>query len=62
MPENKQSNRGERNFVEHIKPPVFWSSFSNIDNLRTIVQIRRERQHQHLARQFFLKDRPIHFH
>ena len=35
--------------------------FSNRDNVRASIQIRRESQPQHLKRCFFLKNRPIHF-
>ena len=37
-------------------------SFSNRDNVRAPIQLRREIQPQHLKRCFFLKNRPIHFH
>ena len=37
-------------------------SLSNRMNVRAPIQFRRESQHQHLKRQFFLKNRPIPFH
>ena len=37
-------------------------SFSNRGNVRVPIQFRRKKQPQHLKRQFFLKNRPIHFH
>ena len=40
----------------------FGGSFSNRDNVRASIQFRRESQPQHLKRQFFLEDRPIHLH
>ena len=36
-------------------------SFSNKDDIRAPIQIRREKQSQHLKGWFFLKNRPIHF-
>ena len=37
-------------------------SFSNRDNVRALIQFRRESQPQYLNSCFFLKNRPIHFH
>ena len=37
-------------------------NFSNRDNVRAPIQIRREREPQHLKRWFLLKNGPIHFH
>ena len=37
-------------------------TFSNRDNVRAPIQLRRESQPQHLKRWLFLKYRPIHFH
>ena len=41
---------------------ILGSGFSNGDNVRALIQFRRERQHQHLKRCFFLKKKPIDFH
>ena len=37
-------------------------SFSNRDNIRALIQFRKEGEPQHLKRSFFIINRPIHFH
>ena len=37
-------------------------SFSNRDNVRALIQFRKEKQPQDFKRWFVLKNKPIHFH
>ena len=55
----------EQNFVDcrtSQDTNLLGGSFSNRDNVRAPIQFRRESQLEHPKRQFFLKNRPIHFH
>ena len=55
-----RATSGEKNFMERIKAPIFWEAVLTVE-MRASIQFRRESQHQHLKRRFFLKNRPIHF-
>ena len=54
-----RATSGERNFIEQTNPPIF---LENRDNVRALIQFRKESQLQHLKRWFFLKKRCTHSH
>ena len=57
-----QSNLGRKKLHRTNQGSNFLgSSFNGRDNMRASIHFRRESQHQHLKRKFFLKNRPIHF-
>ena len=51
-----QTNLRRKNFIEWIKASYFLEEFfSNRDDFRSLIQIRRKRQLQHLEKELFSK-------